>query len=191
MKEVNVLLVPGWRDSGPAHWQSHWERVLPTTHRLRQAPNRWEFPKRTDWVNAIGAALNALDGSVVVVAHSLGCIAVRHLPDEFSQRIGAALFVAPADPERRAVLQDFAPVPYGPLAYPSIVVGSTDDPYCPIRKSAKYARSWGSRMIRLKGAGHIHAESGYGPWSEGLILLDELIGQVKSQEVLASAHTCP
>jgi uncharacterized protein len=185
VNDVNVLLVPGWRDSGPAHWQSHWERALPGSHRLRQAPSRWEFPKRADWLRGIADALSALDGPVVVVAHSLGCIAVRHLPDEVSQRIGAALFVAPADPERRAVLQDFAPVPYGSLAYPSIVVGSTDDPYCPIRKSAKYARSWGSRMIRLDGAGHINAESGYGPWTEGLILLEELLQRVSSKEVAA------
>lgn len=175
MSELNILLVPGWRDSGPAHWQSHWERRLPGIQRLRMKTGHWEFPKRSEWVAALSAALKEMPEGTVVVAHSLGCVAVRHLPAELAQRIGAVLFVAPADPERRAVLHDFAPVPYGPLAYPSIVVGSTDDPYCPIRKSAKYARSWGSRMIKLEGAGHINAESGYGPWTEGLVLLDELV----------------
>jgi predicted alpha/beta hydrolase family esterase len=42
--------------------------------------------------------------------------------------------VAPADPERRGVLADFAPVPYQALPYRSIVVASSNDPYCPVRK---------------------------------------------------------
>lgn len=174
-----VLLVPGWRDSGPAHWQSHWERALGDgrVSRVRLANSQWEHPRRDDWVRVLTDAVHAAaaTGPVVVVAHSLGCIAVRHLPEPVAACLAGALFVAPADPERRAVLADFAPVPYGPLPYPSIVVGSTDDPYCPVRKAAKYARSWGSRMVRLANAGHVNAESGYGPWPEGRALLDELL----------------
>jgi predicted alpha/beta hydrolase family esterase len=184
VSKLNILLVPGWKDSGPAHWQSHWERRLPGVERLRMKLGQWEFPRRESWVKALSQALLAEPSGTVVVAHSLGCIAVRHLPPEVAQRIGAALFVAPADPERRAVLADFAPVPYGPLPYPSIVVGSTDDPYCPIRKSAKYARSWGSRMVKLDAAGHINSESGYGPWTEGLVLLDELVQRAVVQTPL-------
>jgi uncharacterized protein len=148
---------------------------MPGIQRLRMKSGRWEFPKRQEWVRSLGDAVLSQPRGVVVVAHSLGCIAVRHLPEAALHHIAAALFVAPADPERRAVLQDFSPVPYGPLPFPSIVVGSTDDPYCPIRKSSKYARSWGARMVKLEAAGHINAESGYGPWTEGLVLLDELL----------------
>ena len=41
-----------------------------------------------------------------------------------AERILGALLVAPADPERRGVLADFAPVPYQALPYRSIVVTS-------------------------------------------------------------------
>ncbi|MBI5907735.1 MAG: alpha/beta hydrolase, partial [Burkholderiales bacterium] len=27
MQPSNVLLLPGWQNSGPDHWQSLWERV--------------------------------------------------------------------------------------------------------------------------------------------------------------------
>ena len=55
------------------------------------------------------------------------------LRQEVARRVHAALLVAPADPERRAVLGDFAPVPYARLPYRSIVVACSNDPYCPAR----------------------------------------------------------
>jgi predicted alpha/beta hydrolase family esterase len=111
---------------------------------------------------------------VVLAAHSLGCIAVAHLQGECVDRIAAALLVAPADPERRAALVDFAPVPCDPLPYRSIVVASTDDPFCPSRRAGAYARAWGSAFVRLPDAGHINIESGHGEWPFGLALLQSL-----------------
>jgi len=84
---------------------------------------------------------------------------VSHLPEEATARIDSALLVAPADPERKAVLADFAPVPYQRLSYHSIVVASNDDPYCPVRTAAAYARAWGSELVKLQHAGHINVES--------------------------------
>ena len=62
------------------------------------------------------------------------------------------LLVAPADPERRAILNDFAPVPFAPLPYRSFVVASSNDPYCPARLAGAYARAWGSEFVRLQNA---------------------------------------
>ncbi len=116
-------------------------------------------------------------GPVVVVAHSLGCIATTHLPSEAARRIQGALLVAPADPERRGVLADFAPVPYQPLPYRSILVASSNDPYCPIRTAGAYSRAWGAEFVRLQKAGHINLESGFGAWPLGLALLQSLMGE--------------
>jgi len=96
------------------------------------------------------------------------------LPSDVARRVHGALLVAPADPERRGVLSDFAPVPYQPLPYRSIVVASTNDPYCPVRTAGAYARSWGSELVRLQNAGHINVESGFGEWPLGLALLQSL-----------------
>lgn len=176
---ARIIIVPGWRDSGPGHWQSLWVNTLPGALRVRQ--DDWITPSRSAWVAAIQRTILNQDGPVVIAAHSLGCIAITHLPLEASARIRGALLVAPADPERRGVLADFAPVPYQPLPYRSIIVASSNDPYCAVRTAGAYARAWGSEFVRLEMAGHINIEAGFGPWPLGLALLQSLTGDSSLQ----------
>lgn len=168
-----IIIVPGWRNSSPEHWQSLWAQTLPNVERVEQ--NDWLTPKREDWVRALEDLILSRPEPVIVVAHSLGCITTTHLGAEAAARIRSALLVAPADPERRAHLADFAPVPYQLLPYRSVLVASSNDPYCPIRLAGAYARAWGSEFVRLQNAGHINVESGYGPWPLGFALLQSLI----------------
>ena len=172
--QPTLVIVPGWRNSGPGHWQSLWAQRLSAV-RVDMAEDDWQRPKRNVWVQAIARTILAQPGPVVVAAHSLGCIATTHLPSDVARRIRGALLVAPADPERRGVLADFAPVPYQPLPYRSVVVASTTDPFCPVRTAGAYARSWGSEVVRLQNAGHINVESGHGEWPLGLALLQSLL----------------
>lgn len=167
-----VVIVPGWRDSGPGHWQSLWAEGLDGAVRVEQ--DDWVSPRRASWVRAIGDLILAQDAPVVVAAHSLGCIATAHLPPATAERIAGALLVAPADPERRAALNDFAPVPYAKLPYRSVVVASSNDPFCPVRLAGAYARAWGSEFVRMQNAGHINVDSGHGDWPLGLALLQSL-----------------
>lgn len=167
-----VVIVPGWRDSGPGHWQSLWAEGLDGAVRVEQ--DDWVSPRRASWVKAIGDLILAQDAPVVVAAHSLGCIATAHLPRAAAERIAGALLVAPADPERRAALNDFAPVPYARLPYRSVVVASSNDPFCPVRLAGAYARAWGSEFVRMQNAGHINVDSGHGDWPLGLALLQSL-----------------
>lgn len=172
--QAPIIIVPGWRDSGPGHWQSLWADRLPHAHRVVQ--DDWITPTRASWVTALERIILSFDEPVVIAAHSLGCIAAMHLPGVAVERIRGALLVAPADPERRAVLNDFAPVPYGRLPYRSVLVASSNDPYCPVRLAGAYARAWGSEFVRLQEAGHINIESGHGEWPLGLALLHSLAG---------------
>ena len=174
MTQATVIIVPGWRDSGPGHWQSLWADRLPNAVRVVQ--DDWISPTRRAWVAALERTILAAPGPVVIAAHSLGCIATTHVSPEVAQRIQGALLVAPADPERRAVLNDFAPVPYARLPYRSVLVASSNDPFCPIRLAGAYARAWGSEFVRLQQAGHINVESGHGEWPLGLALLHSLGG---------------
>ena len=174
MIQASIIVVPGWRDSGPGHWQSLWADRLPNAVRVVQ--DDWISPTRRAWVAALERTILAAPGPVVVAAHSLGCIATTHVSPEVAQRIQGALLVAPADPERRAVLNDFAPVPYARLPYRSVLVASSNDPFCPIRLAGAYARAWGSEFVRLQQAGHINVESGHGEWPLGLALLHSLGG---------------
>ncbi|MES2581885.1 MAG: alpha/beta hydrolase [Pseudomonadota bacterium] len=171
---VSLVIVPGWRDSGPGHWQTLWAEQFPGAVRVQQ--DDWITPSRKAWISSITQTILAQPGPVVIAAHSLGCIATTHLPPEAVERIQGALLVAPADPERRGVLADFAPVPYQPLPYRSVLVASSNDPYCPVRTAGAYARAWGSEFVRLQNAGHINVEAGFGPWPLGIALLQSLLG---------------
>ena len=173
---VSIVIIPGWRDSPPGHWQSLWAEQLPGAVRVQQ--DDWVSPAREAWVASITQTILAQAKPVVIAAHSLGCIATAHLPPEATAHIAAALLVAPADPERRGVLADFAPVPYQRLPYRSIIVASNTDPFCPVRTAGAYARAWGSEFVRLQDAGHINLEAGFGPWPLGLALLQSLLADV-------------
>ena len=183
-----LIIVPGWRDSGPGHWQSLWADGL--THAVRVHQDDWISPTRSAWVRSIGHTVLEQDGPVVLVGHSLGCIAITHLPPEVVTRVQGALLVAPADPERRAPLVDFAPVPYQPLPYRSVLVASSNDPYCSVRTAGAYARSWGSEFVRLQNAGHINVESGFGDWPLGLALLQSLVGTPLALNAPGTSPAC-
>ena len=134
------------------------------------------MPAREAWVSSIAKTILLYDEPVIVIAHSLGCIATAHLPPEAAARISGALLVAPADPERLAALSDFAPVPYKKLPYRSVLIASRNDPYCPLRLAGAYARAWGSEFVCMQNAGHINIESGHGEFPLGVALLQSLAG---------------
>jgi predicted alpha/beta hydrolase family esterase len=180
-----IIIVPGWRDSGPGHWQTLWADRLPEAVRVVQ--DDWITPTRAAWVAQLEKTVLAQAQPVVIVAHSLGCIATTHMRPEAAAHVRGALLVAPADPERRAILSDFAPVPYAPLPYRSVLVASSNDPYCPIRLAGAYARAWGSEFVRMQNAGHINVESGHGEWPLGRALLQSLTDESAGPAINASA----
>jgi predicted alpha/beta hydrolase family esterase len=186
---LRFIIVPGWRDSGPGHWQSLWAGRLDDAVRVQQ--DDWITPSRQAWVSSIARTILLQREPVVVVAHSLGCIATTHLPAEAAARIQGALLVAPADPDRRAILSDFAPVPARKLPYRSVLVASSNDPYCPVRLAGAYARAWGSEFVRIQDGGHINIESGHGEWPLGAALLQSLAGEldVASRLYLSSSSS--
>ncbi len=181
---MRFIIVPGWRDSGPGHWQSLWAGRLDHAVRVRQ--DDWITPSRKAWVATLAQTILLQREPVVIVAHSLGCIATAHLPADARAAIQGALLVAPADPERRAILSDFAPVPYQKLPYRSVLVASSNDPYCPVRLAGAYARAWGSEFVRIQDGGHINIESGHGEWPLGVALLQSLAGDI---DIASRLHT--
>ena len=66
---ARVLSLPGWRDSGPGHWQSAWEALDARIVRVRQ--QSFEAPTLGAWLSALDTALG--EGlPTVLVGHSLG-----------------------------------------------------------------------------------------------------------------------
>jgi predicted alpha/beta hydrolase family esterase len=46
---------------------------------------------------------------------------------------------------------------------PSAVIASDNDPWMSVASSRRWAQRWGSAWMTLGDAGHINAESGFGP----------------------------
>jgi predicted alpha/beta hydrolase family esterase len=174
-----ALVLPGYGDSGPEHWQSRWESADPRLVRVRQ--DDWLEPRLDAWLAALERAVAACAAPPVLVAHSLGCALVAHWVRRGGRVARGALLVAPVDVEALGTVVDairtFVPLPLVRLPFPSIVVASDDDIYAAPDRARAFAQAWGSRFVALSGAGHINAESGYGDWPEGRALLDELLGR--------------
>ncbi len=171
-----LLILPGYNNSGPQHWQSHWERSLPGALRVQQ--HDWDFPDVDAWVAALDAAISACIAPAVLVAHSLGVITVVHWAARARRPIQGALLVAPPDldhPEVPSSCRGFAPTPRQRLPFRSILVASRDDPYASFEYSEQMARDWGSRLEDAGRVGHINSASDLGEWPWGQSLLRELL----------------
>ena len=171
-----VLIVPGWGDSGPKHWQSLWQQANPAFRRVVQRD--WEYPIRADWVETLTREIQAAGRPPVIVAHSLGAIAVAHAVAAGAPPIQSALLVSPPDvedPDFPPVIEGFAPVPRGRLAFPSIVVVSRNDPFTAFERAEALAVAWGSRFVDAGNSGHLNTDAGFGPWPLGETLLAELV----------------
>ena len=171
MGPARILLLPGWLNSGPAHWQSQWERAF-GYQRVDQ--HDWTRPLRGDWVARLQEVVLAQEPQtgIVLVAHSLGCLlaAAWAAASPCARRVKAALLVAPCDPRREdlaARLASWSPVVLQRLPFPSALLGSRNDPYCGFETAQMFADAWGSQWQDCGPAGHINADSGLGLWPDG------------------------
>jgi predicted alpha/beta hydrolase family esterase len=172
-----VLILPGYADSGPEHWQSHWERADPACRRVVQ--DDWLQPRLGDWLATLDRYVRDCPAPPVLVAHSLACALVAHWAARASAPAKGALLVAPADVDSPHIpdeVRSFSPMPLARLPFASIVVASADDHFVSLERATAFAAAWGSRLVTLPGAGHINADAGFGPWPEGRRLLADLVG---------------
>jgi hypothetical protein len=185
MPRNHVVTVPGWHGSGPAHWQTIWEQNHPEYFRISHRD--WRSTHRPDWVNAIDKSVLSRAGNGVLVAHSLGCLAVvwwAVTRPESSRQVQGAMLVAPPDlassPGALPALASFTPLPLAPLPFPSLVVASENDPYAGIAAAEGFARNWGSEFVNMGLSGHINVDSGHGPWPVGQLHFERFRNQVCS-----------
>lgn len=179
--DVDILLVPGWGNSGPDHWQSRWERNLRTARRIEQ--ESWDEPDEPSWSACIRAAVAGAERPVVLVGHSLGVAAIAHAAPRLPEGLVAGAFlVCPSDldameswplPAGLAAwpesLATFAPMPPGKLPFPARIIASSNDAFCSIERAKVISAAWGGDLSIIANAGHINADSGHGPWPDGLL----------------------
>lgn len=156
-----VLIVPGLRNSGPAHWQTWLQARTPGAIRVEQ--HVWHQPELERWSARITNVLERQgDHEWIAVAHSFGCLALAHHLDHHPHSpVRAALLVAPAEPDKFGLGEL---LPQTPLGIPATLVLSETDPWMTAFSARKWARRWGASQINLGRAGHINSESGHGPW---------------------------
>jgi predicted alpha/beta hydrolase family esterase len=177
MSTPSILLLPGWQNSDPPHWQSRWEAVH-GDRRVEQ--HEWMRPLRGDWSARLEEEVLAAPGRVALVAHSLGCILVAAWAahSRNTHKVQAAFLVAPGDLERddlRQMIPGWVPIVRKRLPFPALMLAANDDPYCSAERSRELARDWGARYLDAGPGGHLNGESGLGDWPEGRHLLNELL----------------
>lgn len=187
MSAPRVLLLPGWQNSGPEHWQSRWQ----ASHGYaRVEQHDWMLPRRGDWIARLEEVLLQSAEPAVLVAHSLGCqlVAAWAAHSRNTRQVLAALLVAPADVEReemRPLLPSWSPIPMRRLPFQTLLAASRDDPYCQVERAQTFAEAWGAELIDCGAQGHLNAESGLGDWPQGQSLLARLIQRDQRSELAA------
>lgn len=173
-----VLILHGWRGSGPDHWQSWLAtelRAAGVAVRYPELPE-CDVPCPDRWGASLHrelAALSLLAGERVVVAHSLGCVlwlreAERIAPEHRVDRV--ALVAPPCPGARIPELATWYPTgaqtdAVRDAAAHTRLICADDDPYCPgDGATAHWARPLELVTDLLPGTAHLNAEAGYGPW---------------------------
>jgi len=199
---MTTLILPGWQNSGPAHWQSLWQTQF-GFERVMQ--HDWMRPLRGDWITRLEDHLLSIQErtwqeiqgakpenthkikppkplqDIVLIAHSLGChlVAAWAALSKQTHRVRGALLVAPPDAQSERfppALKSWRPPVLQPLPFPSICVISSNDPFCALASGIQMAAAWGSRCEQPGACGHINADSGLADWPQGQAYLAQLMG---------------
>ncbi len=183
-----VLIVPGLRDAVAQHWQTLLEARLRAEGAAVASvpPMGRENLDCASKVDSIERTAQAVQGPIVVVAHSGGCVMLVHWAQRTRRPVQGALLATPPDfeqamPEGYPTIEQlraggWLPVPRARLPFRSIVAASRNDPLGRFDRVAELARAWGSELVDLGEVGHLNPASGYGEWPRA----DEFITQLSA-----------
>lgn len=203
---IRVLVIPGLRNSGEAHWQTWLQRQYAGAVRVNQ--HNWHEADLSAWADRIDQVVAHASRHTqwIAVAHSFGSLALaQHLAWRAQReqqsasvadaagvgprhsRIVAALMVAPADPVKFSLTEA---LPQHNLGLPLSVIGSENDPWMPLERAREWAHRWGGGFINLGAVGHINTESGFGPWPLSRQKVDHLIRQQLRRNPSLCSQAC-
>jgi predicted alpha/beta hydrolase family esterase len=170
------FILPGLNNSGPQHWQTHWENEYGF---IRIPQKEWDVPVCEDWMNTIDAAVTKYPlEKIILIGHSLACCTIVKWAQQFNHIIKGALLAGPSDTEAPSYppgTTGFTPMPLYKLPFRSIVVASSNDEYVTSERAKFFADKWGSALIEAGALGHINSSSGIGNWPQGYAILQTLI----------------
>ena len=180
----HLLIIPGLGDSGEKHWQSFWLKKFTNSTKVIQ--DNWNEPQLEDWLKRLNETIQKINEPVILVAHSLAVsLAMHWVSQNNTANIAGALFVAPADvdsPEHTPdFIRNFSPFPTKTVSFPSVVIGSENDPYMSLERVKELADYWGSDFINVGKKGHINSDSNLEYWEEGQVFLQQLIEKINNK----------
>jgi uncharacterized protein len=185
MRDINgfdILILPGSHNSGPNHWQTHWEAAFSNMRRVEQ--EGWEVPIYSDWSRRLTEAVKQCERPVLLVAHSLGTALVTRWSQEADTKaVAGAFLVATSDIDRFAgtpgnFMRGFDPIIMKRLPFSSVILASRNDERVAFERAEAFASAWGSRLIDVGALGHIGSAAKLGLWPQGLVWFGQFIASV-------------
>lgn len=182
MDVKRVLIIHGWGNERPV---GHWHRLLATQLRKQghivaypQLPET-QLPSLDKWLAVLKVELDMLveagDGELIVLAHSLGCLTWFHLAKSgfLLEQASRVLLVAAADPDLCGEIPSFQIDLNSPqvkaaahsAALSTLLVGSNSDPWQPRGVVETFAQPLDLPFVVIPGAGHFAIEEGWTPWT--------------------------
>jgi predicted alpha/beta hydrolase family esterase len=167
--DFDLIFVPDPLGDSSDYWQTRWRAKLSTARAVvaaAGAPTAAEVTRA-----AAGAKL-----PILFIGHSVGAIAIAHAAGDLaSADVRGAFLVAPLDGETYVALHGGGPIPRARLPWPSVLVASRTDPRASFEHSQALAADWGAEFVDAGDSGGIDADSGHGPWPDGLLRLAKFL----------------
>jgi predicted alpha/beta hydrolase family esterase len=175
-----LLIVPGYRGSGPDHWQTWLQHHVAGATRVDGID--WEAPVLAVWAGQVRDALARASRPVRIFAHSFGCLAAVVAAADRPEQVAELILAAPADPARfdftglkpegvrTAAWCLASALPTRPLNVSGCILASRNDPWLSYDKAVDLAARWRLVLHDVGAAGHINPDAGYGPWPLALQL---------------------
>jgi uncharacterized protein len=169
--DLELIFIPETGPVSPDHWIARWSAKLSTARLVSS-----DDPLTT--TASLIAAARLAERPALLIGHSTGAIAAALAAEALSEAdVRGAFLVAPPSEETLATLDGglWPAAPRARLPWPAVLVASRTDPWSSHRQSLALASDWGADFVDAGEAGRIDADSGHGPWPDGLLKLGALL----------------
>ena len=167
VSDLDLIFIPETGAVSPDHWIARWSAKLSTAKLVPVLD-----PLAT--AAALIAAVNEASRPTLLIGYSTGAIVAALAAQSLQgSNCRGAFLVGPPDDETLKTLDGgvWPQAPRERLPWPSVLVASRTDPWSSHRQSLALASDWGADFVDAGESGRIDAESGHGPWPDGLLRL--------------------
>lgn len=175
-EDISLIIIADAKENPKGHWQSLWERGYPLSTHITCS----EHQNTEEWTKLINQAIKDTGTPVIIAAHSIGVLAfakwLYHTSLVEQKLIYGALLVAPTSINQSTLPPEIkTQISQARVNFPTALICSDNDPLCTTQEAQMLSESLGAKLYCLEKAGHINAESGFGPWQWGMRLMQDII----------------